>query len=314
MKNLFSALDLKKTNAHSITWTEMLRPCVMFITITAILWLTFIYNASAQDNQKPILSNKVTPLRLGLLPHWSSDLLLKRYRNLIVYLEKKLQRPVLVHTAPNFKTYIKRAAQGRYDLYLTAPHLAAYHESQNQHHRIARFKKSFHTVIAVEEYSPYEKLDDLRGKFITAPDLLAAGTLQGEVAFIKNGFNLTKDISIKYTPSHNNALYSLANKKSDAAIAGIPAFKIVSKATKLKKPLRILTRTPSIPHMMFMSPAHIPQEQIIKYQNALLSIHNDETGKAFLESVPFGTHGLTEITDKDMRDLSDFVRLLKQRL
>jgi len=308
MKNISIESSFKSNNPESSLWSWIYR----YSAITVVLCMFCSTIVSAQDKQTSTLDKEVAPLRLGLLPHLSSELLLKKYKGLITYLEKNLQRRVVVHTAPNFKTYMKRAEQGRYDLYLTAPHLAAYHENEHKHHRIAGFNKSLQAVIVVSEDSKYTSLSDLQGMTVAAPDFLAVSTLLGEVTFMQKNIQPGKDILIKYTPSHNNALHSVADSQADAAIAGAPAFKITTSMKKLKKPLRILAKTQAIPQMMFMSPHRIPKQQLDSYREVLLNINNDEAGKAFIESVPFGS--LKVISDEDMHALSGMVQLLKQRM
>jgi len=223
-----------------------------------------------------------------------------------------LQRRIIVQTAPNFNIYTKRAIQGRYDLYLTAPHLAAFLESKYGHKRVVKFSNRLRGVIVVARDSAYQRLSDLRGKVVAAPDELSVSAMLGEVTFLRNQINPQTDLILKYTPSHNNALHAVALGKADAAIAGLPAFKITTAGSKLKRPLRILSKTHSIPQMMFMTPARVSKSEREKFKQVLLNITNDATGKAFVESVPFGHFSL--ITDRDMQELSDFVLILEQRL
>lgn len=61
------------------------------------------------------------PLQFGLLPYMSTQKLFAYYLPIKKYLEAALGRPVRMSTAPDFATYIKRARQGDYDLYHTAP-------------------------------------------------------------------------------------------------------------------------------------------------------------------------------------------------
>jgi hypothetical protein len=49
---------------------------------------------------------------------------MKRYAPFVNYAGEQLQRPISVATAPNFPTYVKRAHNNKYDLYVTAPHFA----------------------------------------------------------------------------------------------------------------------------------------------------------------------------------------------
>lgn len=267
-----------------------------------------LFGAASINAQESTASKQTTALSLGLLPHLSPNLLLKKYEKLVQYLEHQLQRKIVVHTAPNFKTYIQRATEGRYDLYLTAPHMAAYHEAENAHRRVAVFNKNLFGFIAVLKDSSFENLSDLQGKTVSMADPMAVITLLGEAVLLKNNVETT----VHYAPTHNSALHSVAFDQAEAAIVGGHAYQITTESGNLRKPLRLLGKTDPIPHMMFMASNQVAGDEYEALKSALLDIENEATGRAFIHDVPFGT--LIPITDQHMQSLSGMVMLLKQRL
>jgi len=274
------------------------------------LCILFSIDTLANDHEKS--SAEVKPLSLGLIPHLSTNLLMRKYQNLINYIEERLKRPVDISTAPDYKTYMERCAEGKFDLYMTAPHMAVYHEKNNQHIRLAKFSNELRSVVTVREDSPYASVKDLKGKKISAPDPLAVNTINGEVTLEKGGLNIGSDVSIKYSASNNNPLFLVAQKKVDAAVTGLPGYKMVSKRGKLKQPLRILKTSNPVPHMMFLSPPRVTGEDREKFKIALLDIGNHETGKAFMSGVPFGN--IVEVSDTDASKLADMLSILEKRL
>jgi len=269
-------------------------------------------NAQAQAQAQAVEADTVKPIRLGLIPHLSTQIMMKKYRPLINYLQEEMNQPIIAITAPNFKTYIERVKNGDFDIYMTAPNMAAYHEKHNQHIRIVKFTQQLQGVIVVAEDSPYHSLDDLKGKSIAAPDVMAVITSLGEVTFKENGIDPKNDIHIKYTPSHNNALQSVAEEKADAAILGYPAYKIITSSSKLRKPMRILIKTKVIPHMMFMTPPSVPVEERERLQAAMLKFSSTDAGKQFFAGVPF--KDMAVITDEDMQRLEDLLLILEDNL
>lgn len=274
------------------------------------LFFTFAFNVHAQP-QSPD-SGKTAPVRLGLIPHLSTQIMMKKYHPLITYLQHKMQRPVIAITAPNFKTYIQRVVNGDFDIYMTAPNMAAYHEKHNQNVRLVKFTQKLQGVFVVAEDSPYQSLDDLKGKTIATPDVMAVITSLGEVTLIENGIDPNKDVNLKYTPSHNNALQSVAEDKADAAIVGYPAYKIITSGSKLRKPVRILLKTKLIPHMMFMSPPRLSKQETEKLQKIMLAFPDSDEGKKFFSGVPF--KGIALITDEDMAHMQELRQLLEQHM
>ena len=274
------------------------------------LFFTFAMNVHAQPQSSD--SGQTVSIRLGLIPHLSTQLMMKKYNPLITYIQRELQRPVVAITAPNFKTYIQRVINGDFDIYMTAPNMAAYHEKHNQNVRLVKFTQKLQGVFVVAEDSPYQSLDDLKGKTIATPDVMAVITSLGELTLTENGIDPNKDVNLKYTPSHNNALQSVAEDKADAAIVGYPAYKMITSGSKLRKPVRVLLKTKLIPHMMFMSPPRLSKQETEKLQKIMLAFPDSDEGKKFFSGVPF--KGIALITDEDMAQLQELLQLLEQHM
>ena len=302
-------IELLLADKKNQSYTSYFAPIFQKIFFLLFLCVSFTSNAIAAEKDH---TDKVKPLNLGLIPHLSSNLMIKKYSNLVNYLEEVLHRPIIINTAPNFKAYVQRSREGRFDLYMTAPHMGVYHEKQNQHIRLAKFANKLHAVIAVTKSSPYKHVTDLKGKAITAPDALAANTMSGELTLINNGLDLKKEAAIKYTTSNNNPLVLLSQGKADAAITGLPIFKVFTRNSKHKQPLRILKTSEPIPHMMFMSPPRVSPADREIFKKALLNMPNNKTGNTFLSGLPFG-HPV-EVSDKDIQQLAGMLKTLEQRL
>jgi len=76
--------------------------------IYLIFFLCGSFTIHAATNNSPETEQKVSPLNLSLIPHLSSNLTIKKYSKFIIYLEEVLKHPVIIVTAPNYKSYITR--------------------------------------------------------------------------------------------------------------------------------------------------------------------------------------------------------------
>lgn len=250
------------------------------------------------------------PLTLGLLPHLNSRKLLKVYDPLIKYLEQTLQRQVNATTAHDFTTYYKRSSQGEYDLYLTAPHHAAYVELHNKARRLAKFARPLYSVFVVHKNSRYQTIVDLKGGVIAMPDHLSVTSIVGELTLVDNGLILNKDVTIKYSGTHSNAMTLAAGKFVDAAIVGVSAFEKMDK--KFTKHLRILVKNRVIPHMMFMAKSKMENEEYKIIKKAMLDFNAKGAGKKFFYDSIFGD--MSNITDEDMQRLAPLLPILSDRI
>jgi len=281
--------------------------------ITALLIIVSIFtvNNYIYAEASAVKSVQYTqPLTIGLLPHLSSRALLNVYGPLIKYLEQTLQRKIIVTTAPNFHTYYKRSSQGKYDLYLTAPHHAAYAEIHDKAQRLSKFSRPLYSVFLVNKNSRFQTIGDLKGSVIATPDSLAVITIVGELTLIQNGLSLKKDVTIKYSKTHSNAMSLLAVNAVDAAIVGVSAFEKMNK--KVTKNLRILTKTRVLPHMMFMAKSGMPSKEYQKIKKAMLDYNAKGMGEKFFSDSVFGD--MESITNDDMQKLIPLTSILSNRL
>lgn len=285
---------------------------IQFLLLSGILVLNSADAASVESiaSSRQSDTEHVRPLRFGLLPYLSPDSLIKTWSPLVEYLEQRLKRPIVVVTAPDFSTYIQRAARGDYDLYHTAPHFAALAEKQHKYRRLAKLARELDGEIVVSADSAYEKIEDLKNKIFATPDRLAIITMLGEKSVIDHGLILNKTITMKYTPSHNSALLSVAEGEADVAIAVGGLYERMP--VKVKNKLRLLIRTSKVPHMMFMANPDMPENEYQLLKRVLLEFTADGAGKKFFSET--GYVDIKPITDADMKRLTPILPLLEKRI
>jgi phosphonate transport system substrate-binding protein len=252
---------------------------------------------------------QTTPLRVGLLPYVSTQRLIERYAPLREYLENALQRKVILVTAPDFKTYIDRANNREYDLYLTAPHFAAFAEQHAHYRRVSRLLRDLQGTFIVANDGTINTIEDLKGKIVTAPDTMAIVTMLGETLLEEHGLVPGKNLTVEYTLSHNNAILAVASGKADAAVTAPAVFDTMP--LEIKEKLRVLTVTKKVPNMMFMGSPNLPEPEFNQLREAMLNFTANGPGKAFFEKTSYVDMG--EITDEQMRQLRPYVEKLQRQ-
>jgi len=252
------------------------------------------------------------PLVVGLLPYLSPNLLIKTWGPLLDHLEQKLQRKILVKTAPDFKRFIVRTRKQRYDLVLTAPHFAALAHSQRRYTIIASFSATLYGDIVVAGSSRYLSLEDLRGKTLALPDYLAIVTLLGEKKFRQQKIITSETGSIRYNRSHNNALMSVIEGKADVAVVVGGLAKKIETAAARPGLFRYLGRTESSPHIMFLASNALPAAQRRQIAQALIGLNGTAAGRRFLARLGWGK--LRYPDADDLEYIARFLPLLRQRL
>lgn len=279
---------------------------IIGISVSCIVQAAHVYTGETVSKA----GDTTRPLRFGLLPYLSPELLIRRYQPLIDYLERKLHRNLIVVSAPDSATYLKRSIAGEYDFYHTAPHFALYAEKRYKHRRLARFSRILEGDIVVSTGASYHRIVDLKGAVIALPDRLALVSMLGELTLQDYGIRVNKDVTLIYKRSHNAALMSVAENKADAAIVvggllGHMPFKVRSR-------LRLLGETRQLLHLMFMAGPGLTDGEYLKVKEALLGFQADGDGKDFFNNTDY--EGVVPITDDNMKQIAPILPILERRI
>jgi len=272
---------------------------LVMVALMAVTSLTSVNSHAEGDN-----------IKIGLLPYLSPDFLMTRYAPLIKHVGKELGKKPLPSTAPNFPTYVKRAAKYEYELYVTAPHFAALAEKELGYKRVARLTRELDGAMVVHADSDFQKIEQLKGKRLATPDHLAIITILGEQSLKDHGIDPSKDIIIKSAPSHNTALLEVIEKRADAAVVSAAVFE--SMDPTLKQKLRLIFSTDRVPHMMFLASPKMPEKEYQQLKTSVLNYTATGAGKDFFEES--GYIDMEPISESDMAKMKAMLPLLTPRL
>lgn len=252
----------------------------------------------------------VRPLRVGMLPSLSLQKLFYRFKPLQSYLTETLHRPVILLTASDFETYMKRASEYQYDLYFAAPHMAALAEADSGYRRVSMFTRDLSGYLIVRRNSSIKKVGDLEGRTVSLPEPLAIIAMMGERLLEQHHLTPGKSVIIDYTSTHNNAILALSTGKVDAAIVSSGIFDIAKPS--IRDGLRILATTTSVSHLMFMASPKLPDQEYQQIKRAMLRFTAEGPGREFFRRAPYGD--MTTIQDADMQNMHVYIKKLKRRL
>ena len=243
-------------------------------------------------------------IQFGIFPYVSPGQLVKFHHPLRSYLEETLGIKVSLVTAPNFKEFIKRTQQGKYDIIMTAPHLGKLAEVQG-YRRIAHSMHEVQGIYLAHKDSGIKTLPDLRGKVITLVGRAAIITQMVEYQLKSLGMQEGKDYTFRVTRTHNNAMYAPLRGESDASVTGSLLFRKLGE--KERENVRVIGKTPVAPGFMVMAGNRITEAQRQKLIEALLGFKDIPAGKDYLKTT--GLVRFERITDQEMQDLEPYIQI-----
>ncbi len=221
------------------------------------------------------------PLKFGVLPMFSPVTLFDRFAPLRDYLSKRLQREVLLETAPSYAAFEQRTLTQQYDIVLTAPHFAVAAE-QSGHYRLSVIPTNpLAAYLVVRNDSPIHQLDELRGKTIATPSIDAFISIIGKQYLHKHGLSQASVTYLDFN-SHNAAYQSVLGKESQAALISNNIF---NQAVAEAKPLRIIARTKNYPGVVCLTSVNLPDIMTNDIQNAFVTLSNDKQSADILKKL-----------------------------
>ncbi len=229
----------------------------------------------------PAAAAEAPPLKLGFFPIISTIALFKRFAPLQTWLSERLDREVVLETARDFPTFVRRTAAREYDIVVTAPHFALLAADSGRYRVVASLKKDLVGFIVVRRDSPIRTIDELAGKRVATPPRPAIITQAG-MDFLQG--RLHPPPAFQAYRSHNAAYQAVLGGDADAAVVSVNA---VKKAMKKGLPLRRIGATPPLPNMAVLVATDLPPAVGERLQQALVRMEDDPRGREVLRAIGF---------------------------
>ncbi len=162
---------------------------------------------------------------IGVAPHTSARVILDMYQPLRNYLEKALDLPIDIVTAPDFDTLARRALSQSYDLVITTGQQARLLQTDANYTPLLTYKAVFKAVIIVSAKGPYHSTAALENSNVLGLSPTSQVTLWGRHWLNDNGLS---SLPIKYV--------SASDSLSHLVISGEAAAGFMSLANYQKLP------------------------------------------------------------------------------
>jgi phosphonate transport system substrate-binding protein len=256
------------------------------------------------------LAHESQALQLGLLPIWTTRVLIKNYMPLQAHLEHELKQPVELITAPDFKTFHANTLNGEYDLIITAAHLGRLAQTEAGYIPLTRYSAPHRTLLIAAKDQPLKSIQDLRGKTLAGIDPIALAMNDTIIWLKEQGLHAGKDFTLLETPTPISAVYSVQNHQSLLAISSPQGMKQLP--VNVKASIEIFASLPELPSLLWLAHPRMKAE-MPKLKAALLGFTpQTEQGAIFYEST--GYMGMRETSDNDTKAMDKVAQEVKALL
>ena len=222
-------------------------------------------------------------LTVGVTPLKAAAQLAEEWIPLLDEVGRRAGVELRFRTAPSIDEYGERLGRGEYDVAYMNPYHYQIYSAHPGYRALARERdQPLEGVLLVRKDGPVKALKDLHGATVSFPTPLAfAASILTQAEMVNQGIR----VQPRYVQSHDSVLKGVA---SGHFVAGGTILKVLLTApADVAKDLKVLHKTEAYASHPFSAHPRVPAELVQKLQKALLSLHQDETGRRLLAVVAF---------------------------
>lgn len=272
----------------------------LFLLLAALLLAASCVAAAAEPRT----------LTVGLFPNLSARLLVETYQPLREYLEQRLGHPVMLYTAPDFRSFVSRTQNGDYDIVITAPHFARLAQIDGGYQPLFAFRNDITAALVTLNDSRIRDFAQLRGSKVITPGPLAIVTMLGLKMLHDHGLDAGRGFTLQETTTHGNVALAVVRGEVEAGIIGTLPLKQLPE--NISRQLHVLSLTPAVPSQMLLAHPGLAPDQIRQIKDALLQFEQSAAGKKFFLSTGFA--GLKTLDNTDLKRLDPYAKDVKRML
>lgn len=274
-----------------------------------ILVLVLVLIAPVAFAEKTSISNE--PLEIGIVPVFNAGTVFSFFKPLQHYLEQKLKRPILLITAPDHQTFVRRTQKGEHAIVFTSAHYARLAQKEARYIPLLRAKKYLSGAMVVRKDSNFYRVSALKGKVIAFPNFISMESFIGRSYLNSQRLSPGKDIHVRYFNSLSSALYAVNSGEADAAAA--PVFALNFLPMEFRDQLKVIAATRQEISMMVLAHPGLSKSLSSKIVQSILDFANKTPeGKKFVELGDYA--GFQVPTSGEMKRLDRFMPELKMML
>lgn len=225
------------------------------------------------------------PLRIGLAPYLSTRAMIGLYEPLRHHLEDRLQRPVTLFTAADFRALAENARAGEYALALLPAHITRIAVNDWGHTLVARSGLTSEVQLIARRGAEPRLPGDLRGRRIAAIDPLSIVSLVLQRWLAQQGLEVGRDVDIDYLRSIGSA--AIAVQSGDAVALAGAIGQLRDLAIGDTSDLVQIATLQSIPAPAFVAHASVGAADVAAWRRALTSFTPPPGADRALSRTPF---------------------------
>ncbi|WP_142804131.1 phosphate/phosphite/phosphonate ABC transporter substrate-binding protein [Tepidiphilus sp. J10] len=250
-------------------------------------------------------AEEAQPLRFGIQPFRTAEVLLTLHKGLLDTLAQALGRPLRFSTRPTYDAYTKALLAGEFDLAIMPPHVAVWLATRDDWELEAKYEVRLAALLAARDAPPSITPEALRGRRIALGDPDSIVALVARETLDRLGLVPQRDFTLVLTASHGASMQALVNGSVDYAIV---ANTVHAQFRAKYASLHAVPFGPDVPHLMTGARRSLPEALRARFRATLLSFHETEAGRQFFAET--GYRRFVPVTEADFAEMAPFLPIL----
>lgn len=222
---------------------------------------------------------------LGVLPYLVPRNMAALYGPAAVDLSRQLGKPVKLRTSRSFERFHDNLRSRIYDVAVIQPFDFGLAVDEAGYLPLVQVDQQLQAVVVVPGDADFQSLADLKGRRVVMAPESAATSRQGRWALADAGLRIGKDVTVEYLSTHDACLHELLVAAAAACVTGPPPLQDFAARTGAK--LRVLLRTPPIPHMLAVVDPQLPEADRERLAAIMMGWRDTPSGQSLLKAMRF---------------------------
>lgn len=276
-----------------------------FRILAAALLMTSLYSACAEERKAGI--------EIGIAPFLPVKTLVQNYAPLCNFLQSRLNVPVTIVSAPDYKTYYKFVQNRDYQIIITTASSAYLAWADHAYVPLLQPLNFTHPAVVVLSTRELRQLSDLRGKVVAMSDATAIVSMQGLQMLQEAGLEPERSVKIINMQNHSAAVNHVITGEVDAAIVSDRAIAQMPASIREQIKLAYVWEKGAAPGIVYMGSPDMPLKRLEQINKAIIEFARDTPeGVKLLNDMGYG--GLKPIGAEELRLLEPYGAMLKKAL
>lgn len=251
------------------------------ILVLVLTWSGMASAAAPESTQ--------TSIEISISPYLPVTALVQAYQPMLTFLESKLNRRVVLLSAPDYRTFNERILRQEFSFVIAVAPSASLAISEAGYIPLLRPAVYSLPTVVVAEASKYRDVADLKGSRVAMMDPMGIVSMQGVQMLRENHINPESDVTVQYFPNQAAEVNHVISGEMDAAIISDRA--LVQMPRPTREQVRVLAswEKGAAPGVVYLVSKTVSTELAARVKNAILEyVHDSDEGRVFMEQSGYG--------------------------